>query len=123
MANNSAVDGWVVFLLKYKGKFPNSEYILLVDNMLKALTDGEGHRYGRHSNIYECEHYCEAPSCNKCVDERCPLQILELRHPYPEQFHNCFNLLYGLYPADTSDVRINDVCNYCKKKLEATSLE
>lgn len=124
MDNNSDVDAWVMFLLKYKGKFPDSEYILLVDNLLKVLTDGEGHRYGRHSNIYDCGHYNEAASCNKCVGG-CPLQILELPPPYPKQFHNCFNLLYILYPEDTSDVRINDDCNYCKKqkKLETTSLE
>jgi hypothetical protein len=125
MANNSAVDGWVMFCLKYKGKFPDSESIPLVNNLLEALTDGKGHRYGRHSNVYKCGHYCEAPSCNKCGDDRCPLQILELPPPYPKQFHNCFNLLYILYPEDTSDVRINDDCNYCKKqkKLETTSLE
>jgi hypothetical protein len=127
MANKANVGGWVMFLLKYKEKFPDNKYnILLVDDLLKALTCGEGHRYGRHSNVYKCGHYCEAPSCNKCGDDRCPLQILELPPPYPAQFHNCFNfLIYILYQEDTSDVWINAVCNYCKKqkKLEATSLE
>lgn len=116
MANKANVGDWLEFFRKYKKKFPNDESIPLVDDLLKALTDGKGHTYGRRSYIYKCGHYCEAPSCNKCVDERCPLRILELRHPYPEQFHNCFNLLYSLYPADTSDVMINDDCNYCKNK-------